>query len=224
MLAVGLGGAAAATLQGCDPHGADDADDGGGADGTDGSCNGGGGDTGGGSGGDAPGATCSFVPEQGPALLDFGRCETMATGEVLGACGNTGVHRRCDAAFLEWCNEQGGDVTACDEDQVFDAQPTALCGTGPNAIACDLPFEDNCDSLDGTFVCFNRDCTIASCTVPPVLADVALCCEAVDDNGVLIDCTTNATTPAEVFDMCMKPIKVLCKGNVGCNENNCSCE
>ena len=128
-------------------------------------------------GGDGP--TCDLVPEVGPALLDFGRCEVMGSGRVIAACGNTGIHRRCDAAFLTWCNDQGGDVSACSEDQAIQAVAFVPCGTGPNAALCDLPFKDNCDSLDGDLTCNTSDCTIGGCALPP--QKVVACCANLKD-------------------------------------------
>ncbi|RMG94083.1 MAG: hypothetical protein D6705_17070, partial [Deltaproteobacteria bacterium] len=116
------------------------------------------------------------------------------TGEVIGACGNTGIHRRCDAAFLEWCNEQGGDVSACDDKAAFAASASVPCGTGPNAIVCDLPFKDNCDSLDGTFVCFTEDCTVGACsgTNKERCAIGTVC-----PNGLHISCATPGDSDTE---------------------------
>ncbi len=184
MLALGLDGATAATLQGCDPHGAGDADGNGtggeqassgmfghcghGDDGADGTTSDSG-DTG-------SLDVCNLVPEQGPALLDFGRCELMGNGATIGACGNTGVHRRCDAAFLEWCNEQGGDVSACTEDEAFEAVPAVPCGTGPNAVACDVTFEGACDSLDRYVICYNDECTVGACAGPQFAPGYTKCC------------------------------------------------
>ncbi len=133
------------------------------------------GDTDGGTGG-GDGPACDLVPEVGPALLDFGRCEIMGSGRVIAACGNTGVHRRCDAAFLTWCNDQGGDVSACSEDQAIQAFGFVPCGTGPNAALCDLPFKDNCDSLDGDMTCNTSDCTLGGCALPPLEPIPLYCC------------------------------------------------
>ncbi|RMG99708.1 MAG: hypothetical protein D6705_02450 [Deltaproteobacteria bacterium] len=208
MMALGLG---LGTVAGCDPHAQDEDAD------SAGDVSGGGAEETGGSaceeppaeetGGEAP--ACNLVPEEGPALLDFGRCELMGTGEAIGACGNTGIHRRCDAAFLAWCNEQGGDVSACAEEETFDATPSVPCGTGPNAIACDLPFKDNCDSLDGTFVCFNRSCTLGVC-IPPVLhgcttsvpcGDGELGCKTPKD-AVESQCTSGVNGAGQNFVHC----------------------
>jgi len=124
--------------------------------------------------GDGSDAVCELVPAQGPALLDFGLCVVQGSETPIGRCGNTGIHRRCDATFLSWCNDQGGDVEACEEPQLYADTNMVPCGTGPNAALCDLPFKDNCDAIDGEIVCYSRSCDVGACALPPL--EPVICC------------------------------------------------
>ena len=139
-------------------------------------------------GGDTGG--CELPPEQGAALMDFGRCRLMGTDQVIGACGNTGVHRRCDAVFLEWCNAQNADLSACREDEALTAMEIVPCGTGGNAALCDLPFKDNCDSLNGNLVCTTGECSIGACILPPDVGGIECRAQITCPDGTAISCST----------------------------------
>ena len=173
------------------------------------------GDTDGPDGADGP--ACELAPEQGPALLDFGLCVMMGTDVVIGACGNTGVHRRCDETFLAWCNAQGADVSACAEDEALAALYTVPCGTGANAAACDLTFRDNCDSLDGTMACYDQACCVGACQPPPQFAcvDVSWSCTSADGKKHKGTCHIEGVIPVGDARRCITQITSACGAGEG---------
>ncbi len=182
------------------------------------------------SSGTGNGEACELVPEPGPALLDFGKCVVMGSERSIGACGNTGIHRVCDEAFLTWCNSQNGDVVACEEREVFSAQSVVPCGTGPNAIACGLPFTSGCDALDGDLICYDDGCFLGGCAIN--VATERLCCEACvknpDGTSLCLNCKLasgtdplgSCTLDELVYKPCDDPV---CTGKPD-GGNTCTCE
>ncbi len=121
----------------------------------------------------------------GPSLLDAGTCVSQATGVAIAECRPALTpYRPCDAAFLEWCNANGGDVEACGIDE--DPRVSPECGGTPAFLSCDLTFFDACDALNGELVCDNHECVRGKCNTPPL--EDKFCCKnaTVDDAGNIV--------------------------------------
>ncbi len=161
------------------------------------------GSDGGTSGGDpGDGNVCTIEPApQGPALLDHANCIHQDTGIVLASCSSTNIlFRGCDAAFLDWCNAQGGDAIACEEDEL--RSTSSNCGAGSPFVPCDVWFTDACDSADGVFVCNLYDeggaCVGGGCEQLPVRAcSVSMPCA----NGLKIQCSVE-DSPGKKGEYC----------------------
>jgi hypothetical protein len=99
--------------------------------------------------GDATGESLVCTPEvfEEASLLDHGMC--MVTGQVVSACSSAlPLLRGCDTAFLQGCAAMGGDVQACDEDEVFVPGVLWCDATSPMLPSCTQKFRDTCDELD----------------------------------------------------------------------------
>ena len=165
----------ASLLVGCDPH-AEDADTGG-SDDTD-TTAGTGADTDTGGGG-----ACELdTPPPGAALLDAANCIHQDTDVVFASCSSTDpMLRPCDVAFMEWCNAYGGDVVACEEQEILAREHR--CGGGPAFLPCDPTFTAACDGADGVFACDDPSgdtCRSGSCAQPPDVEPIVVCCKHVD--------------------------------------------
>jgi len=157
----------------CDTHGS--GGDGAPMDGSDGG-------TSGGAPGD--GNVCTIEPTpQGPALLDHANCIHQDTGIVLASCSSTNnLFRGCDAAFLDWCNAQGGDASVRPGGESIASLEAAACGTGEIAPACDVAFFEACDTIGGVMTCDDEACCVGVCEPPPqfICVDVTWSCTSED--------------------------------------------
>ncbi len=176
----------ASLLVGCDPH-AEDADTGG-SDDTD-TTAGTGADTDTGGGG-----ACELdTPPPGAALLDAANCIHQDTDVVFASCSSTDpMLRPCDVAFMEWCNAYGGDVVACEEQEILAREHR--CGGGPAFLPCDPTFTAACDGADGVFACDDPSgdtCRSGSCAQPP--EPLLWCCKGSSGIGSGTSCKPGLT-------------------------------
>ena len=204
----------------CDTHGS--GGDGAPMDGSDGGM----------SGGDpGDGNVCTIEPApQGPALLDHANCIHQDTGIVLASCSSTNnLFRACDATFLDWCNAQGGDAIACEEDEI--RSTSSICGAGSPFVPCDVWFTDACDGADGVFFCNLYDdggvCVGGGCEQPPVT--ISFCCTTGTGGSGTGCIQVNALSecPLDVFVDCpngatCQPSVMPCVGG-GDTCHDCSC-
>lgn len=132
--------------------------------------------------GGTPGETQSFdFCEVDPgsvehaSLLDSGRCVVREI--VVAECRSSkSLVRNCDESFFWWCNELGGDVEACADDEPVDS--AIVCGANSYLTPeCDEDFIAACDRDDNEFLCGGPSCSSGRCEPAPFIA----CCRDCSD-------------------------------------------